>query len=76
MKNIVIRVWLRGQNREIGFCGTKWCCFSDVVEVREWLADLMKTDQVLEFVGCGYHMVREDINGRKHYWWSVCKWLE
>lgn len=72
---IVVRVWLRGASRDIGFCSSKML-FDNVAAVRTYLAALMKADQVLEFAGCGYHMTREEENGRRIFVWSVCKWLE
>jgi len=68
---VVVRVWLRGSSREVGFCGQKWL-FRNPVAVRRWLAPLLKSGEVLEFAGCGWHLVKE---GEKYYW-SRCKWLE
>ena len=68
---VVVRVWLKGRDRDISFCGSKWI-FRNKESVRKWLKKLVKNGEVLEFAGCGWHMVFED--GR--YWWSRCKWLE
>lgn len=69
--DVVVRVWLRGSSRDIGFCGCRWI-FRNPVAVRRWLARLIEEDSVLEFAGCGWHLVKE---GEKYYW-SRCKWLE